>query len=264
MAQEFQTSKGANLRKYAYFLMGVGIGYVIVPAFFRAVYFNFYAPIGIAIIMAGVGTHIIGGSEDRIVQNERLIFDQPSRNQQPQAQPAPLDRSADSPTNLTAPSDVERDRFLFDLINQRQTQEFQRSDDIDSKANNLLVFDTAIIGFILAAASVLKKAITSQPLLDVWIFIFGLSALVVAVFFVFVAQRVRKWGIVPDVIQLVDKYSASPLQGVIEIVGGEMAKNVHDLETHINSKALILQIGWYLTLAGLGVILIYTVTTLIF
>ena len=154
--------------------------------------------------------------------------------------------------------DLERDRFLFDLVNQRQTQELQRSNDIDTKANNLLVFDTAVVGFLLGVANVVRGFITKQPVYQVGIFALGVLLLFAAVFFVFVAQKVRKWSIVPNVQTLVQKYSQKPLQETIETVGGEMAKNVTDLEKHINSKAFALQIGWYMTLAGLVVILIYT------
>jgi type VI protein secretion system component VasK len=154
--------------------------------------------------------------------------------------------------------DMERDRFLFDLINQRQTQEFQRSTDIDTKANNLLVFDTAIVGFLLGVANVVRSFIIKQPLFQIGIFVLGVALLFAAVFFVFVAQRVRRWSIVPNVEMLVQKYSVKPLQETIETVGGEMAKNVKELEKHINSKASALEIGWYMTLAGMFVILIYT------
>lgn len=154
--------------------------------------------------------------------------------------------------------DVERDRFLFDLINQRQTQEFERSNNIDTKANNLLVFDTAIVGFLLGVTNIIRSFLTTQPTWQVALLALGLILLFPAIFSVFIAQRVRRWSIVPNVQTLVEKYTIRPFQEVIETVGGEMAKNVIDLQQRINSKASSLEIGWYLTLSGLLAILLYT------
>ncbi|MCL5067396.1 MAG: hypothetical protein M1368_03470, partial [Thaumarchaeota archaeon] len=199
--------------------------FVYPPNFLNSLFIVFY-PLGLSLLLFAVGITVSGNTERKLLkllEEEKTILEKIYANQ------SSGPKSNDSSATVNASSNdnnVDRDKFIFDLINQRQTQEFQRSDDIDKKANNFLAFDMTIVGILIGAASIVRTDIVKQPSSQVGIFFVGISLFIVAIFFVFVSQRVRKWQIVPDVIKLVEKYANSPLQDVIEITGGEMAKNV--------------------------------------
>ena len=156
-------------------------------------------------------------------------------------------------------SDDLRDRFLFDLISQRQSQEWQRVHDLDTKASNTIGFVSIIVGFLLGVRSLgVGSMLTLWELIT---FSIGIASLIIALVYALLAFRVRKWQLVPNVKTVIEEYTSKPLSESIQRIGGEMSKVILELEKGNNTKAVYVQSAWIFTLFGIFMVFIYTIVS---
>ena len=156
----------------------------------------------------------------------------------------------------------DNDRFIFELVNQRQDQEWQRIDAIDSKANNLLVFLVAIIVFLVGVAELTAQHSAKLPLWAEWTFLTGIAVLLEAMTNALLGYKIRKWELVPEPKALIGDYGDAFLERTIREVTATMVETVAAMKVGVNQKAKYVDVAWYLTLAGIAIIFIYTILVL--
>jgi hypothetical protein len=155
--------------------------------------------------------------------------------------------------------DQKRDSLIFELIRKRFDDEKERTNNLDSKAHNLVGYTSLVVGLLLGGGSVLsggeifKSTILSSNIFTLIYFV-GISFLLISIGFALTALKVRRWIVVPNVQTLIDDYTLLPYSEVLQRNAGEMAKAVGNSEKRNNSKARLIEWSWYFLIAGLTVV----------
>ncbi len=172
----------------------------------------------------------------------------------------------------------ERDLMIFDLVKRRYDSEWQRINNLDSKANNLIGFISVIVTLLLGAGTLQVQQLLSNS--NKWIYITGIVFLLASIGAALWAFQIRRWKIVPHVDTLVPwpgdpnletsgQGFAGAIKGTTERTGsvidytqcsyrdlsqkiaGQMSKAVLDAEKKNDQKSKCIQISWGLLIVGL-------------
>lgn len=156
--------------------------------------------------------------------------------------------------------DDKRDNLIFDLIQKRLDDEIQRTNNLDTKAGNLVGFVSVLVGLLLGAGSLLSGAeiFKSSALLSnhtfAPIYFVGVAFLLISIGSSLYALKARRWMIIPNVQTLIDDFTVLPYKEVLQRIGGEMADTVSDMENQNNAKAKLIVLSWYLLTVGLCIV----------
>src|SRR5690348_5110045 len=99
--------------------------------------------------------------------------------------------------------DDKRDNLIFDLIQKRLDDEIQRTNNLDTKAGNLVGFVSVLVGLLLGAGSLLSGAeiFKSSALLSnhtfAPIYFVGVAFLLISIGSSLYALKARRWMIIP-------------------------------------------------------------------
>lgn len=151
---------------------------------------------------------------------------------------------------------TKRDEFIFELIRTRMDNEFERSDNLDNKANNIIGFTSLIVG-ILVGIGTLDTFKTE--LHYSFIYLIGIGILLTSILFSLWAFKIRKWIMVPQVQTLLAKYTNVEYEEVLRRNAGEMAKAVMISEKNNYKKAKFLTLSWYFLISGLSILFIFII-----
>ena len=112
--------------------------------------------------------------------------------------------------------------MIFELIKRRYDSEWNRVKDLESKANNLIGFVSIIVGLLLGSGTFKLSAALLYSLVSIPYFL-GVGILLVSIEFALGAVRVRRYGALPDVRDLLDKYALEPYnKTLLTILGNTM------------------------------------------
>lgn len=154
---------------------------------------------------------------------------------------------------------IKHDEFIFGLVQKRMYDELDRSDKLDSKANNLITLSGVLAGFLLGIITNQISALSSLPKTEVAILLLGVALLISSVFFSLRAIKVRKWDIVPDPKVLIEKYKSKHYLETLRPVTVEMSTVELDMVISNDREAGSINIAWNLLLGGLGVTFIFVI-----
>lgn len=172
----------------------------------------------------------------------------------------------------------ERDLMIFDLVKRRYDSEWQRINNLDSKANNLIGFISVIVTLLLGAGTLQVQQFLSNS--NKWLFVTGIGFLVASLCASLWAFKVRRWKIVPHVDTLVPwegdpnletsgqglagtlagrtkrsrpriDYTQYTYRDLLQKNAGQMSKAVLNAEKKNDHKAKCIQISWGLLITGL-------------
>ncbi len=171
--------------------------------------------------------------------------------------PMACDGNPTNPTN-SCNKDAERDKLIFDLVTRRLDSEWQRINDLDTKATNLIGFISVVVGLLLGAGTFKLSTLSQNTPLSVVYFI-GVGLLLVSIGLALGGFKVRKWHDVPNTRYLIDNYTSLPYDEVLKRNAGEMANVVTEMEITNNKKARLINTSWYLLISGLSVVFIFII-----
>jgi hypothetical protein len=156
-------------------------------------------------------------------------------------------------------SDTDRDNLIFDLIKRRYDNEWQRINNLDSKANNLVGYISLVTGFLLGSATfAMSSALICRPVLSS-VYFSGIGILIVSIVLALLASKVRMWPNVPNVKFLLESYTAEPYDVVLKTNAATMAEAISEIEVQNNKKALYISRCWYFLIGGLVLVLIFVI-----
>jgi hypothetical protein len=151
---------------------------------------------------------------------------------------------------------IKRDEFIFELIRKRMDDEFERINNLDNKANNIIGFTSLIVGILVGIGTL---EIFKIELYYSFIYLIGIGILLTSILYSLWAFKMRKWTVVPKVQTLIAKYTTLEYEEVLKRNAGEMAKAVLILEKNNDEKAKFLILSWYSLISGLSVLFIFII-----
>jgi len=161
---------------------------------------------------------------------------------------------------------VERDEFIFNLISNRNSAEFERSTILDNKASGVIGFAGIIIGLLGALISfLLEKLSQNSPIIFYYqsfrvILLLGIIALAGAIFCCLIAYSIKTYSIVPDTSTLIEKYAKNPNKNksdIIQVVGLEISQSIKDNTKTDDEKAKFVKYGLLFFTFGMAMIVIF-------
>lgn len=151
------------------------------------------------------------------------------------------DKEKTSVPGISDACDKERDRLIFELIINRNNAEFKRSNNLDTKASNLIGFVGIIIGLIGTTISFIFDKIYNNPKILMYygsfrvILLLGVILLTLSILCSLIAYFVKQYEIVPETKHLIENYAKEnkDFLTVLRVVGQEMS-NVIITNTEID------------------------------
>ncbi|MGV8087662.1 MAG: hypothetical protein ACP5NU_01210 [Methanomicrobiales archaeon] len=162
---------------------------------------------------------------------------------------------------------IQRDRFIFDLIEKRAESEKERSNILDSKASNIIGYVGLIIGLLvtvisfifgdLAKNEVIIKYYSSYRILLLFGIIFLLGSIIASIH----AYFVREYQIVPSTKTLIENYAKEDrdITTTLRRVSQEMSDVLYDNKQIIDEKAKSIKISLTLFAIGIGLIVLFVI-----
>ncbi|HEX6294533.1 MAG TPA: hypothetical protein VFZ46_05210 [Nitrososphaeraceae archaeon] len=161
--------------------------------------------------------------------------------------------------NIDTNAHIKRDEFIFELIRKRMDDEFERINNLDNKANNIIGFTSLIVGILVGIGTL--EIFSKTELYYSFIYLIGIGMLLTSILYSLWAFKVRKWTVVPKVQTLIAKYTTLEYEEVLKRNAGEMAKAVLILEKNNDEKARFLILSWYSLISGLSILFIFIIVS---
>ncbi len=155
-----------------------------------------------------------------------------------------------------------RDQLIYELINDRFRLEWQRTNDLDGKASNIVGFVGIIITLQAGLGIFLLKEI---PKTFEFYFIFSVLFLSSIIFLIcsilcgLKACYIKKWGVVPDPEHLIEKYAKEDRNriDILRIVSQEISDTVKKNETANEDKATFIRYGFMFLVLGIAMVIMF-------
>lgn len=162
----------------------------------------------------------------------------------------------------------ERDRFIFDLVNGRSSEEFDRVKSLDGKASRIIAISGIILsletGFIGVLLNNIPKGsgfyVTSRLLLIV-----SLIFLVISIGISLRAYAIKTWKVAPNVEHLINEYAVQdrPLKDIQILVTKELVEAVKRNKDINEKKAEDVKYSLYALGAGISAYFLFVVGLLL-
>ena len=161
----------------------------------------------------------------------------------------------------------EKDRIIFDLINDRYKHEFEILNKLDTKATSLIGFTGLIIGLVGTIIPPLVSALPSNQALNAYylsykvIINMGIISLFLSILFCLMAYYMKTISLVPDSKELIRQYGESEESASITLntTAKMMAYAIDKNYVHQQNKVKFIKIGFYLFGFGVFMVTIFMV-----
>jgi hypothetical protein len=142
--------------------------------------------------------------------------------------------------------------------------ELRRTEELDSKGNNVLVSVSIIISLLLAAGMLQFPSVLGCARDLSFVYFVGITILMGALGLALTSMKVRRWLIVPNVNNLIQNYSSASFEEVIRRTSGTMTKAVIDMEKKNDMKAKMIDLSWFSVIGGLILVALFILTLVLF
>ena len=137
----------------------------------------------------------------------------------------------------------------------------QGLNNLDEKAGKLIGFTSIVVSILLGEGAFKSLPTLRNDILSPIpiIYFAGIAPLLLSIGFALKGYRLRNWPVVPEVDPLLKKYYNKKSIDIIRTISVEMAKAVNYSKQQNEDKARVIEISWYLLIAGLVVVFIFVI-----
>lgn len=162
---------------------------------------------------------------------------------------------------------LQRDHFIFKLIEKRTDSEQERSNKLDIKASSIIGYVGLIIGLLVTVISfILGDMSTNEVLVKYYssyrmMLLFGILFLLGSIIASIHAYFVREYQIVPSTKALIENYAKKDqdIITILRLVSQEMSDVLYDNKQIIDAKAKSIKISLTLFTVGIGLIVLFVI-----
>ena len=159
----------------------------------------------------------------------------------------------------------ERDQLIFELIINRNNAEFQRSNNLDTKASHLIGFVGIIIGLLGTTISFIYDKIYTDPKVLIYyqsyrlMLLIGIILLALSILSSLFAYFIKQYEIVPETHHLIEEYAKKDrdLLSILRIVAGEMSETIKKNAEIDDDKANWIKYSQIAFGIGMGLIVLF-------
>jgi hypothetical protein len=149
-------------------------------------------------------------------------------------------------------------KLIYDIIYERYQSEWQRTNQIESKATNIVGFVGIIFGLLSSTGIYLleKRAINGVLYLDsLWFYLFSLIFFIITIFLSISALYLKKWARTPETKYLLENYveKGVEIETTLENLYWEFSKGVFENSAKNDVKATYLRYSFISF--GMGILL---------
>jgi len=164
-----------------------------------------------------------------------------------------------------------RYRLIFDLISGRNAAEFDRSNNLDSKASSIIGFVGIIIGLLATLISFIFNLLPSNSSLSAYysnfrFFLFaGIFFLAVSILLSLIAYSVKPYQIVPETNHLIEEYAKKgrSICDILRITSRGMSDAIKQNKETDDDKAKWVRYSLIFFGVGMGLVILFVFGLLI-